>query len=147
MAYLVQVKHLEPRVIAVVRRRAGPAELHKVVPEGCGVVWSVLRALDVQGTGRNVAVYWDDHINLEVGVGVESPFTGHGEVLASRAPAGMVATTAHFGPYDRLGEAHTAIRDYCLQNGLPLAGPNWEIYGHWQADPTQLRTDVCYLLQ
>jgi hypothetical protein len=31
-----------------------------------------------------------------------------------------------------------------------LAGPNWEIYGHWQnewnKDPSQIRTDVYYLL-
>jgi hypothetical protein len=32
-----------------------------------------------------------------------------------------------------------------------LAGPNWEIYGHWldewNNDPAKIRTDVFYLLQ
>jgi hypothetical protein len=31
-----------------------------------------------------------------------------------------------------------------------LAGPNWEVYGHWQdewnSDPSKIRTDVFYLL-
>jgi len=31
-----------------------------------------------------------------------------------------------------------------------FAGPNWEIYGHWQSEwntnPSQIRTDVYYLL-
>ena len=56
----------------------------------------------------------------------------------------------HFGPYNRLGEAHQAIRDWCANHGYSLAGPNWEIYGHWldawNADPGQIRTDVFYLL-
>jgi hypothetical protein len=28
-----------------------------------------------------------------------------------------------------------------------LAGPNWEIYGDWNDQPDQLRTDVFYLLK
>jgi hypothetical protein len=31
-----------------------------------------------------------------------------------------------------------------------LAGPNWEVYGHWtdewNSDPAKIRTDVFYLL-
>jgi hypothetical protein len=49
-------------------------------------------------------------INLEVGVELEAPFAGHGEVVGSATPAGVVATAAHFGPYNRLHEAHQAIR-------------------------------------
>jgi len=56
----------------------------------------------------------------------------------------------HFGPYQQLGVAHQAIRDWCSGHNLQLAGPNWEIYGHWQddwnADPSQIRTDVFYQL-
>jgi effector-binding domain-containing protein len=62
-----------------------------------------------------------------------------------------VATTTHFGPYGRLHEAHKAVRDWCADRGYDLAGPNWEIYGHWtdawNTDPTQIRTDVFYLLR
>jgi hypothetical protein len=35
-------------------------------------------------------------------------------------------------------------------NDHTLAGPQWEIYGHWlpewNKDPSQIRTDVYYLL-
>ena len=150
MHYAVQVKQLGSQPIAVVRRRAKPEELSKVVPDGCGTVWSVVRAQKI-AAGRHVAVYLDGAITLEVGVEVHAPFAGHGDVVSSGTPAGTVATTAHFGPYNQLGKAHSAIRQWCLDHGSRLAGPNWEIYGHWvdewNRDPSKIRTDVFYLLE
>jgi effector-binding domain-containing protein len=100
--------------------------------------------------GRNVAVYWDESIRLEVGVELPGPFAELGEVVRSATPAGAVASTVHFGPYTGLGTAHAAIRRWCKDNNRNLAGPKWEIYGHWQpewnADPSLIRTDVYYLL-
>jgi effector-binding domain-containing protein len=136
--------------LAVVRRRALPQQLAKVVPEACGLVWNVLRAQQVSGAGRHVAVYLDDKINVEVGVELDSPFAGHGEVVRSMTPAGPVAATTHFGPYGQLHAAHEAIRLWCGRNGHTLAGPSWELYGHWEdewnRDPAKIRTDVFYLL-
>ena len=107
-------------------------------------------AQGVAGAGRHVAVYWDDQINLEVGVELDAPIAGSGEVVGSATPAGLVAATTHHGPYGLLHEAHEAIRLWCDQHGYPLAGPNWEIYGHWQAewnsDPSKISTDIYYLL-
>src|SRR5262249_29793272 len=66
-------------------------------------------------------------------------------------PPGTAATTTHFGPYNLLPEAHDAIRDWCKNHGYALAGPNWDIYGHWLHewcdDPSKIRTDVFYLLK
>jgi effector-binding domain-containing protein len=146
--------HLEiatARPLAVVRCRAGRQELSKVVPEACGHVWNVLRAQQVAGAGRHVAVYWDDAINLDVGVELDGPFAGQGEVIRSATPAGPVATTTHFGPYGNLHAAHAAIHAWCANHGHTPAGPNWEIYDHWQdswnTDPAKIRTDVYYLLE
>jgi effector-binding domain-containing protein len=97
-----------------------------------------------------VAVYLDGEINLEVGVEVEEPFGGEGEVVGSALPAGLVATAVHFGPYQRLGEAHRAVREWCAGRGYGLAGPKWEVYGHWveewDREASGIRTDVFYLL-
>ena len=64
---------------------------------------------------------------------------------------GRVATAVHMGPYQNLHFAHVAIRDWCAKHGHALAGPNWEIYGHWDEswnkDPARIRTDVFYLLK
>ena len=89
-------------------------------------------------------------INLEVGVELDSPFAGCGEVVGSATPAGQVAFTTHYGPYGRLDEAHEAIRSWCRNNGHALAGPSWEVYGHWEEewdrDPSKICTEVCYLV-
>jgi hypothetical protein len=147
MEYDVRVEAVNSQPLAVVRRRATLPELARVVPDACGAVWAVMRALKVQGLGRHVAVYLDDQMNLEIGVEVETPFAGHGEVVGSATPAGTVATATHFGPYNRLGEAHTAIHRWCADQGHALARPCWEVYGHWDDDPAKVRTDVFYLLQ
>ena len=83
-------------------------------------------------------------------VELHEPFIDHGEVVGSATPGGLVAAATHFGPYSGLGGAHDAVRQWCAANHRQLAGPSWEIYGHWEeawnADPSRIRTDVFYLL-
>jgi effector-binding domain-containing protein len=152
MQYRVRTTSFYGSPLAVVRRRASRAELSKVVPEACGAVWKTLRNENVTGLGRNVAVYLDCEMNIEVGVELESPYVSvnDGEVIASALPAGNVATTTHFGPYSKLGEAHDAVQAWVQSNGLQLAGLCWETYGHWKdewnRDPSKIRTEVFYLL-
>jgi effector-binding domain-containing protein len=151
MGYDVRLEQLSSRHLAVVRRRASSQELSKVVPEACGLVWNTVRDQKITGAGRLVAIYWDCEINLEVGVELEAPYAGQGEVIGSATPAGAVITSTHFGPYNRLNEVHKAILDWSAKSGRKLAGTNWEIYGHWidewNTDPTKIRTDVYYLLE
>ena len=147
MEYQVSVQRVESQPTAVVRCRAKQSELSTVIPAICGEVWAFARSAQLPRPGRHVAVYFDGEINLECGVEVTAPFVGNDRVVCSGTPAGTVATAAHFGPYGRLGEAHRAICDWCAANGQALAGPNWEVYGHWDDDPAKLRTDVYYLLQ
>jgi effector-binding domain-containing protein len=150
MEYHVRLEQHPGLPLAVVRRRASMRELARVVPDACGTVWGVVRAQKVEGAGRHVAVYWDDQINLEVGVELAAPFAGFGDVVGSATPAGPVATTTHYGPYGQLHHAHEAIRRWCGSNGYMPAGPNWEIYGHWKdewnSDPAKICTDIFYLL-
>ena len=146
----VRYEQVGHRPLAVVRCRARPDELSKVVPDACGVVWAVIRSQQIRGAGRHVAVYLDGQINLEVGVELDAPFAGCGEVVGSGTPAGLVAATTHYGPYALLKNAHDAILRWCRRQGHTPAGPNWEIYGHWQddwnRDPSKICTDVFYLL-
>jgi effector-binding domain-containing protein len=151
MEYDVRLENIVGiRPLAVVRRRASISQLSQVIPEACGTVWNVIRAQKFAGAGRHVAVYLDGEINLEIGVELATPFAGFGDVVGSAIPAGQAATATHFGPYGELGQAHGAIRDWCAAHGHALAGPSWEIYGHWEEawnrDPAKIRTDVYYLL-
>ena len=136
--------------LAVIRRLVRQSELSRVVPECCGLVWNAMRAQQVKA-GRHVALYWDRSIRLEVGVEVSGQFREQDNVVHSSTPAGPVATVTHFGPYGTLRTAHDAIHAWCNEQNHQLAGPSWEIYGHWQdgwnADPSKIRTDVFYLIR
>lgn len=148
-SYDVQLQRADSVPVAVIRRRANASELSRLVPECCGLVWNAVRAQNTKA-GRHVAIYWDGSIRLEVGVELAGAFTEQDDVVCSAIPAGLIATTSHYGPYDGLGAAHDAIRRWCQANHHQLAGPSWEIYGHWlpewNADPSRIRTDVQYLL-
>jgi effector-binding domain-containing protein len=143
----VILAHADAIPLAVVRRRARPAELATVVPQACGIVWDFLRSHAVEA-GRNVALYLNANIDLEVGVEVLGAFDEQGEVVHSSTPAGAVVSAVHYGPYQRLGNAHDAIHAWCAARGYRLTGLRWEIYGHWlpewNADPSGIRTDVFY---
>lgn len=70
-----------------------------------------------------------------------------GLVEPFETPHGVAAMTMHVGEYGRLGEANAAIIAWCRANHRLIAGPSWEVYGHWHADSIKLRTEVFYLLQ
>ena len=136
--------------VAVVRRRASADQLSTLVPECCGLVWRAVQAQKETGAkgGRHVAIYWNGDIRLEVGVELQGPFEETDEVVRSATPSGPAAVVTHFGPYHALRAAHDAVRTWCEANGHRLAGPSWEIYGHWQPEwdtnPSLIRTDVFY---
>ena len=151
MSYDIRIAQFPGCSLAVVKRRASLQQLSSVIPQACGLVWNALRARNVRGAGRHVAVYWDNVYNLEIGVEVEEPFAGTGEVVASSLPAGPVATTTHFGPYQKLGAAHEAVQAWCRAQKLEPVRPCWETYGHWldewNNNPAAIRTDLYYLLK
>ena len=147
MVYQVQIQQVASQLTAVVRFRAATSELAILVPQACGEVWTFLRSGNFPKPGRNLALYLDGVMNIECGVEVFQPFAGNDRVVCSSTPAGLVATAAHLGPYNRLGDAHHAVRKWCADQGHVLAGPSWEVYDHWNDDPTKLRTDVFWLLQ
>lgn len=147
MNYNVRIEQFPGQPLAVVRRQATKQQLASVIPQACGEVWNALRAQKLKG-GRHVAVYLDTVFNLEVGAEVDEPFSDHGQVIGSSLPVGDVATTTHFGPYQRLGDAHEAIQQWCKAQHRETVLPCWETYGHWldewNNDPSKIRTDVYY---
>ncbi len=150
MIYAIRVEQFPGCPLAVVKRQGAKGQLGGVIQEACGTVWNALRSRGIKG-GRHVAVYLDADFHLEIGAEVDAPLTAIGEVLPSSLPAGEVATTTHFGPYQLLGAAHDAIQNWCAANGRETIRPCWETYGHWlnewNSDSSKIRTDVYYLLK
>jgi len=142
----VRTLQVQPQLIAVVRFRSRPADLSSTVPAACGEVWEYMRAAGLPRPGRHVALYLDGAVTVEAGAEVAAPFPETSRVICSRTPGGWVAASTHIGSYQQLGLAHEAIHTWCDEQGQVLAGPNWEVYGHWTDDLSQLRTDIFYLL-
>jgi len=146
MPYDVKLVHVPATPLLVVRRSALQSQISKVVPDACGVVWDFIRRNDISPRGRNVAVYLNSNIDMEVGVEVTANAVGDADVILSATPAGTVAMATYWGDYRGLHAAHQAIVQWCDANQHRRAGPSWEIYGHWSDDPSKVRTDVFYLL-
>jgi len=153
----VQRRHVAARTLGVACGRATRADIGERIVELLSEVYRFLKDSGVRQSGLNVVLYLDEPdrdlilteegVPMEAGVEVAAPFESSSRVRCSATPAGPVAAAVHVGPYDRLSEAHAAVRAWCEEHGHALAGPNWEIYSHWTDDPQQLRTEVVYLLR
>jgi len=150
MPYKIELTTAEAIPTAVIRSRVETKDLSKFVPAACGEVWAFIRSAGLPRPGRHVALYLDAGL-VEVGAEVFRPFIGNDRVHCSQLPAGRAVTATHFGPYARLGDAHSEIRQWCAEHGHQLSNICWEIYGHWDdswnADPSKIRTDVFHLLR
>jgi effector-binding domain-containing protein len=113
-------------------------------------VYAAGRAGSIQLDGQNIFIYrdcTDDQLTVDFCVGARAPFTAVGAVVPLETPSGVAAMTTHHGDYGRLGDANAAIAAWCRANQRRPAGPSWEVYGHWHADPALLSTDIYYLLR
>ena len=140
-----------PRAIAAVRVRLPIRSVPAVFANYLNEVYAAARDGTIPLDGQNIFIYRDSggpdgEVDVEFGVGVRAPFAPSGNVTYVDLPVGEVATTTHWGDYARLGDAHAAVIAWCRSQNRELAGPRWEIYGHWRDDAPP-RTDVYYLLR
>lgn len=144
---------VDPRPTAVIAQTTTWKEFPSIWGRLLDEVYRFARSRTDLATGngaelwQNVMLYKDDSPGVEVGVLVSGSFESEGRVIASYLPGGEAATATHRGDYARLGVTHDAVRDHVAAHGRELAGPRWEIYGHWREDPSELETDVFWLLR
>lgn len=149
-SYPVSVQRAAPRTIAAVHARLPssrvPAEFKRYLDQ----VYAA-RASGMPLDGQNIFVYRDaldepGQLDVEFGVGITAPIAALGDVRPVQLPVGEVATTTHRGAYTGLGAAHAAVLAWCRTHSRSLAGPRWEVYGHWTESELP-RIDIYYLLR
>ena len=150
--YAVSLEHAAPRLIAAAHARLPIERVPAVFAGHLDRVYAAARAGLVQLDGQNIFLYRNvpaasAEVDVDFGVGTTKPFTSVGDVTEVALPDGEVATTAHWGDYARLADAHSAVVTWCREHGRLMAGPRWEVYGHWTDDVARRRTDVYYLLE
>ena len=150
MTYSISVLRVAPRALASVRERMAIRDVPLRFRPLLDQVYAAAKRDAIGLDGQNVFVYRvgpSDIAEVEFGVGTENPFAPIGRVMYSEVPGGDVATTTHWGDYGALGAAHDALLTWCRAERHTLAGISWEVYGHWQDDPAQRRTDIFHLLR
>lgn len=151
MRYEIRVETVQAELVAAVRARAPIGGVAQVWKPALDQVWAFLRADGHLRPEHNLFLYHhaahrNEPMDIDFGVQVAHPFEPEGNVRCIRTPAGEVASTVHIGPYDRLGDAHSAVHAWCSANNRKIGPASWEIYGDWTDDPARLETTIKYLL-
>jgi hypothetical protein len=148
--YVVRATPVAARAVAGVRAQLARGRVGQEFGRYLDQVYAAGRAGSVALDGQNIFIYRginEGQLIVDFCVGVTAPFAAVGAVQPLETPSGVAAMTTHIGDYGGLGAANAAVLEWCRANGRPLAGPSWEVYGHWHNDPAQVRTDVYYLLE
>jgi len=153
MPVSVNLQTVYPRKLAAVRREVEPGAVGSAWGPALGKVWEYIRGQPGLWTdGHNVFLYHHSTqrgalVRCDFGVEVTRTFETMGEVHATETPGGEAALAVHCGPYNRMNEAHEAIRKWMAAYGRESAGCSWEIYGDPTPDPADTETTVVYLLK
>jgi effector-binding domain-containing protein len=149
----VKIEHLEPRLLAAVRRTAAPREIPVVFKPALDLVWAFLgKHKDLRTDGHNVFLY--HHVDrpeagmpIDFGVEVTRRFEPQGDVRCVETPAGKAAVLVHRGEYRELPGVHATLHAWCAANKRAIGAYSIEVYGDWSADPRKLETTIQYLLR
>ncbi len=144
-----EIKEVPDVRAAVLRRHTDSAAVGKTVREGMTELMTALERLGVAPAGPSFLVTegeMDDPagLDLEIGVPVEGPLPGDGEIVEGVLPGGTVASTIHVGPYRTIGEAYGGLTRWIAEQGRRIEGPPVEIYLSDPSDtpPEERRTEV-----
>jgi hypothetical protein len=144
----VNLQTVHPRKLAAVRREVAPGEVGSAWGPALGKVWEFIRSQPgLRTDGHNIFLYRHPTqpgtpILCDFGVEVTSTFETAGDVYAIETQGGEAAVAVHRGPYNRMNEAHDAIRKCMAANRRESAGHSWEIYGDPAPDPADTPSRV-----
>jgi hypothetical protein len=153
MPVSVSVQTVHPRRLAAVRREVAPGAVGSAWRPALDKVWAFIRTQPGLWTdGHNIFLYHHPTqpgapILCDFGVEVTRTFETADEVYPTETHRGEAAVAVHSGPYNRMNEAHDAIKKWMAANRRESAGHSWEIYGDPTPDPADTETIVVYLLK
>src|SRR5215469_8120537 len=153
MPVSVSVRTVHSRKLAAVRREVALGAIGSAWRPALDKVWEFIRTQPgLRTDGHNIFLYHyptqpGAPILCDFSVEVTRTFETAGEVYPAETPKGEVAVAVHRGLYNRMNEAHEAIRKWMAASQRESAGHAWEIYGDPTPNPADTETTVEYLLE
>jgi effector-binding domain-containing protein len=121
----------EPQNVASVRLKCRMEEISATLTVIFPEVIAHLNATGAKMAGVPFVRYHamnGSELDLEAGLPVAKPVTEKGRIKNGQLPGGRTLVAWHVGPYDKLAEAHQALRAYLETNQLKSRGGPWEVY-------------------
>src|SRR4051812_11960781 len=122
-----------PRLLASVRRQATPSTIAGLI-RGSGV-WDLMKSRNIESTGHNVVVYWDEPgrdlmhspggIPVDIGAEITAPFEDDSELHCTKTRRPLHLDAAYrrlFRPRRRLCGDRCLLPQRRPQNRGPLLG-------------------------
>lgn len=152
MTVEVTRRQLDPCPALIIRRKTSHTDIAKTIGEILPKVFAYAQQHGLPFAGPPFVRYIEmarGSMTIEGGMPLAVAGKTDGEIEAIELPGGPAAIAIHAGPYDTLGETHTAVDAWITAQGAKAAGAPWESYvtdpGE-KPDPKDWRTEVIYPL-
>jgi AraC family transcriptional regulator len=146
--YSVTKKELAPQPVLVMRRIIKPDGIAGALAEMFPRVMEYAQRNGIAPAGPLFSRYLAmgrDEWTIEAGIPIAGHAAAAGEIMAETLPGGPAATTVHWGPYDKLRDAHVAVNEWISAEGFAPCGAPWESYltdPGQHPDPKDWKTEV-----
>jgi effector-binding domain-containing protein len=139
MEYKFEVVDLSPQPVLVIEAEVAPPDLGAALGRIFPTVHAHIAAQGGDMAGMPFLRYLNmtDRFSIQAGIPVAKPVTGTDEILATELPGGRTATTLFLGPYDQVGLAWDALREWCADQQIETAFGGWDVY---ENDPTTVNS-------
>ncbi len=148
MDYSVATHHVEPQAIVSIRDRCKQRDLPGLLRTAFPELLNRLRVFGVTPSGPPFVIYHEfgaEGIDAEVSLPIAEPIATCGRIESRVVPAMTIARTVHLGPYEKLGDAYTALWSWIRSHGFEVAGPVQERYLNGPGDrvgSSEYRTEI-----
>lgn len=156
MPYDIKTEERTEQPILIVRRKVRPSEIAATIGTELPKLFLHAQQRGIGVSGFPITRYPEmsmSMMTIEPGMrvsqhtGTWTADQGEGDVLADSLPSGTIAITIHSGPYDKLGDAYSALQEWMGANGYKPNGAPWEAYLTDPGDhpnPADWKTEVCW---
>ena len=132
----IEEVELTPQPVLVIKFTSTPQTLGDKLGLHFPAIFQYAQAENLTLTGMPFVRYLEmaDVFTVEAGMPVAEmgDDAGEGDIYATELAGGSAITTDYYGPYDRLGTAHEALRTWAIDHGYKPGWGGWEIY---ETDP------------